>query len=391
MSWKLLKSTGEVYYLLPTSTCKIGRQGCQILIPDTTVSRHHASIDVSFDRVDEFSPACSTVKLKDVSKFVQTSVNGTLLTQSNRLVTLHTDDVLSFGACTDTFILKWDPYILMVTEESQVESLKQQALNAGVLLSRSPHESAKGIIMRDSLRDFSNHHIMVRAYLDRIIPVKSSILSVLINYPSGSTDLPPVENHAFPIPNPHVDRYHLFQDCSFIVQSESSFSEILRDCGANVITTLKGSVSDVYVIQIDGIEPATEYIIERARVATLQEVFDAVWQGDVGMIARIQPSDIFPKKPDSENTQATSWITKAEEVRVHEKRMKHNLTDENPTPVLRASKKFKKARIIGVVDTKVPLCDWNGSAKLNRSTEQNVSFNRERDEVDAWMRSTISQ
>jgi hypothetical protein len=203
--------------------------------------------------------------------------------------------------------------------------------------------------------------------------------------------MPPVENHAFPIPNPHVDRNHLFQDCSFVVQSEGLFSEILRDCGANVITTLKQSVSDVYVIQSDEIEPAYEFKIERARGVTLQDMFDAVWNGDVGMIARIQPSDIYPKKPDSENTQATSWISKAEEVTVHDKGLKHGSPDENPTPVLRASKKFKKARIIEVVDTKVPLCDWNGSAKLNRSTEQNVSFNRDRDEIDAWMHSTISQ
>jgi hypothetical protein len=181
--------------------------------------------------------------------------------------------------------------------------------------------------MRDGLKDFSDHQIMVRAYLDGIIPVKSSILSVLINYPSGSTDLPPVENHAFPIPNAHVDRNHLFQDCSFVVQSEGSFSEILRDCGANVITTLKQSVSDVYVIQSDEIEPAYEFKIERARGVTLQDMFDAVWNGDVGMIARIQPSDIYPKKPDSENTQATSWISKAEEVTVHDKGLKHGSPD----------------------------------------------------------------
>ena len=391
MSWKLVKSTGEVYFLLPTSTCRVGRQGCQVLIPDTTVSRHHASIEVSFDRVDDFSPACSSVTLKDVSKFVQTSVNGALLSQSNRLVTLMPDDVLSFGACPDTFALRWDPYILMVTEASQIELLKHQALNCGLVLTDSSHPSAKGIIVPDGFKDFSSNQKLIRVYLDGIPLLKSTIVSVLTNHPSGSMDLPSIETHAFPVPNSHVDRKHLFQDCSFLVRSGSVIAGILLECGASVLTTLKRAISDVYVMQDDGDELGYKFKIQRARIVIEVDVLDAVWAGDVGKLARIQPIDIYPKKSDSENTQPSSWISKAEEVHGLQKSDTKPLNDNKYQQPGQSSKKFKKARVMEVADTKVTLCDWNGTTKLNRSTDQNVSFNRDRDDIDAWMRSTNSQ
>ena len=96
------------YYLLPTSVCRVGRHGCQILISDTTVSRHHADLTVC----DHY------VILKDVSRFAQTCVNGNLLSSENRERKCINGDVFVFGGnMQDTFTLEWVPICVFTAWE----------------------------------------------------------------------------------------------------------------------------------------------------------------------------------------------------------------------------------------------------------------------------------
>jgi hypothetical protein len=75
---------------------------------------------------------CAVI-LKDVSKFVQSSVNDTLLTTSSREMRLRDGDVLKFGAATETFTLVFDPINIGTSSSADFTELVPPGRRCGVV------------------------------------------------------------------------------------------------------------------------------------------------------------------------------------------------------------------------------------------------------------------
>ena len=107
MSWYLKRQDEEcdsVLYLVQGSVCRVGRSACELIIPDPTVSRHHADLQVT----DE-----GRVRLTDRSKFCQTMLNGRMLKSDKRSIDLRANDFISFGSCPREFTLVWKPIVVL--------------------------------------------------------------------------------------------------------------------------------------------------------------------------------------------------------------------------------------------------------------------------------------
>jgi hypothetical protein len=110
---------------------------------DTTVSRHHADLSVmvstfaySQDRIN------STLVLKDVSKFVQTTLNGKLLTCKQREVALNPGDVVQFGACPDTFSVEYRNFVACFSDFGNRPEYQSLAFRTGLPVSNSIIDSS---------------------------------------------------------------------------------------------------------------------------------------------------------------------------------------------------------------------------------------------------------
>lgn len=107
MSWYLARQDEEghpVLYLVQGSVCRVGRSSCELVIPDATVSRHHADIEVTEE---------NKVRLTDRSKFCQTMLNGRMLKAEKRTVDMRANDFMSFGSCSREYKLVWKPIVLL--------------------------------------------------------------------------------------------------------------------------------------------------------------------------------------------------------------------------------------------------------------------------------------
>ena len=151
--WTIKRSNEDSpYYILPTSTCRVGRQGCQIivqgtriglishcpLLSDTTVSRHHADLSVIVKTCSyNDSTLNTTLKLKDVSKFVQTTVNGRLLSSNEREVSLNPGDVILFGACRDSFTVNYRRIVSYVEDLEEKPEIQSLAFRTGIPITES--------------------------------------------------------------------------------------------------------------------------------------------------------------------------------------------------------------------------------------------------------------
>ena len=376
MSWKVRRNNDSiVWYLLPTSTCKIGRQGCQIVVPDTTVSRHHANIDVSPSGV---------LTLSDVSKFVQTSVNGTLLTPTNRTVVLKHCDVLNFGAATDSFTVEYDPFILV---SASLESDTDHS--SGVVFQSSLTTLAKGLLV-DELIDHSSD-IVLDALLSGIPLVSPSFLSAMLRCPSGSTSLPSVADHRAPFPRPEVSRQTLFRNMQFFI-TEGGIRDKVRAAGGVVITSVESPMGDLFIVNDANSQPVFDFKIERAKFVSSELIRKAILDGSVLGLERTQSEDIQPRRPEVSTT-GTGWIST---------QTKSENWNPNPcrtnTEVARvgeyeagSGKKFKKSRIAVNESIVVPLQDWRIGSSLQPRVSGNLILNRQADELDEWMRRTNSQ
>jgi pSer/pThr/pTyr-binding forkhead associated (FHA) protein len=377
MSWKLRRDGGDnsaVYYLIPTSTCKVGRQGCQIIISDTTVSRHHADIDIDSD----------TVKLRDVSKFVQTAVNGKLLSPSDRVVNLRDKDVLTFGACTDIFTLENDPFVLV----SLVPDSDILASKSGIVLTSQLGSNVKGLVVRDDSIDHMNP-IVIEALLQGIPLINMSFLTAMSHCPSGSTQLPSIEDHRASIPKPGISRSKLFQTMTFVLFGDvsSSVRRLVSLAGGFILDNLDGPLADVYIINDSNSQPVFEFKMMRVRTVGSDLLRRAIWEGSASSLECTVHEDIQPRRADV-NTAGTGWISTQTRSENCIPSSAHYVTEAaSQVP----NKKFKKAHILRSDDTFVPLQDWKDSSALRPSNFQNVILRKPEDEIDDWMRSTNSQ
>jgi hypothetical protein len=377
MSWKLQRSTGDTYWLLPTSVCKVGRQGCQILIQDTTVSRHHADIEVKD----------GSVILKDVSKFVQTSVNGNLLTSSNRSVTLQHNDVLTFGACPDKFEVKYDPFNVCVESPEIANKLKSR--NCGILFASELVPGTKALIISGKVP--SDLQMAVRAMLLGVPLVQELIVSDFENHPSGSSNLPALESHAFPIPKPNVKRHSLFKSKTFVVTHKTpAVINIIKGCGGVVVTNVSEPLSDAFVVSQDLTQPCDfDHTLTDARVVDKEQILESVWRGELNQLDAITPFDISVKIPEVSSFASQSWTTNESPVFPQQEppaaSVQYAKQQSQPTV---NTKKFKKARVLQSSNERVTLQSWGGSSKLlPNPAGSNLVFNREKDDLEAWMKS----
>ena len=214
MSWRLTRDGEPPYYLLPTSVCRVGRQGCQVLISDTTVSRHHADFTVT--------DVCT---VKDVSKFVQTFVNKEPLTREERI--LKNGDVLTFGASDIKFVLTWDPIVLFSNTLSGSDS-------SGVVLVKDISKSVSGyLIDSDYLSQQSVSLVTAIAFGTPL--VDSNYLHALAKTESGVRELPDMALFTHQVPT----RKSLFSDIH-VLSSDIALKQLVVACGGSWSTSYVG-------------------------------------------------------------------------------------------------------------------------------------------------------
>jgi hypothetical protein len=388
MSWVITSSGGGgkvEYYLLPTSVCRVGRQGCRILIPDTTVSRHHADLETTKNGV----------VLKDVSKFVQTAVNGKLLTTENRVVVLKDKDVVTFGAFPESFVVEYRPFLLACVSSDSLGEFKNQAESCGVQLTSDVTDpSVKGLIVQGNI-EHTNDRI-IKALLKGIPLVTQSFLVAMSHCHSGCTALPVIQDNLSPIPNPHVKRQTLFRHKQFLLfGSFSDFdSGIIKLAGGEVIDSVTRSLNDIYIINESNTQPMFDHAISKARLCSLDMVRRAVVEGNLHALEKVPTEDIQPRKPEISAT-GTGWIstqTKADHACFETSQWKSKVAVDTVEDSSQPIKKFKKSRIVDTADVVVPLRDWGNSTSLRHTREGNVTLKKPRgDDLDEWMNSTISQ
>jgi hypothetical protein len=381
MSWKLRRSSGEVYWLLPTSTCKVGRQGCQILIPDTTVSRHHANIDVSTE---------NKVVIKDVSKFVQTAVNGRLLTPDERTVVLLDQDVLTFGAYPDTFHLEFDPFVLACLSEGDIERFGNEAVQAGVSLSLQMGSKTRGLIVEDK-PEAENHTILKAMCLD--IPIIGrSFLTDMMHRHSGCESLPSLEDHRIPVPCQDAKRRSLFRGKTFVVLGRlHPIQEIISLAGGILLEGVDSVMRDLFIVNDANSQPLFDFKLESARIISNQHIIRCVWLGSLSPLDTCIPEDIIPVRKTSSQGQ-TGWIST--QCFTDEKRSPADAPLQEILPNIPNSgpaKRFKKARIANYDKTLIPVSNWSSTSGLRSAGATNIPLATTRDEFDDWANSTNSQ
>ncbi len=74
----------------------------------------------------------TSLQLKDVSKFAQTSVNGSLLNTGQREVSLNPGDVIQFGACRDSFTVHYKKIVAYIADLNDRPELQSLAFRTGI-------------------------------------------------------------------------------------------------------------------------------------------------------------------------------------------------------------------------------------------------------------------
>lgn len=395
MSWKLTRSSGEIYFLLPTCTCKIGRQGCQIVISDPTVSRHHANIDVA----PNFPPSATdnpSITLKDVSKFVQTSVNGNLLSNSNRIVALHHGDSLVFGASSDTFSVVFDPLVLMTQEQSVEATVVQSISAAGASVSEVWERNSVGLLVGRGQPETSVP--VLRALCAGIPLLSSGYIDALKNCQSGTTALPDPNDFPLATPSNEIARSSLFAGSRFILLADISADEfgiLIQEAGGEIVE-LSHPIGDIYIVLDSLSQPRFDIRIERARCVSPAIVMNAIWVGRMDDMLRITEENLGPTIAVgiAQPLAGTGWISTKS---ITPSRLCDNVTPSTTQSTgSRGSaaanvKRFKKARVASEDQEFVPLQEWANSTILKRRNANDVVLKTVSDGMDDWLNSYDSQ
>lgn len=370
MSWKLVSKSGETYYLLPTSVCRIGRQGCQILVQDATVSRHHADVTVS----------SNTVTIRDVSKFVQTQVNGNLLTVHRREQQLNPGDVVTFGSCPETFTLVHEPVVVVAADERFITS--ETAF--GVIVDREWSSNASAVVCDIPA---PSNDIVLRALLDRKPILTSQYLKAISNTQSGSRSLPSISDYSVKVPNGAVDRATLLAGWRFHIIGDQHFSHIIGLAGGSLIQELKKPEYDLVVVSHDTQSQMLFNVrIMDARIISPELVLRAVFNASVDEIRKSPQTTLGPLETERTASSFTQsgWISTS----------KTDISCPFKTDMRESSvptKRFKKARISVHEDDVVPLQTWTGNVLAKRKNENDIVLKTARNDIDDWLDSYNSQ
>ncbi len=107
------------------------------------MSRHHADLNVIVSTCSYSAGRInSSLVMKDVSKFAQTTVNGHLLSSKQREVTLKPGDVVQFGACPDTFSIDYRNLVACVYDFENRPEYQALAFRTGTPISETIENSA---------------------------------------------------------------------------------------------------------------------------------------------------------------------------------------------------------------------------------------------------------
>jgi hypothetical protein len=381
MSWKLLRSSGESYYLLPTSVCRIGRQGCQIIIADTTVSRHHADIIIApIEAVSPQPAPQSGVKLKDVSKFVQTTVNGNLLTPSEREITIQNGDEIVFGASQDKFILKWDPIILRLSKSLCNHNVIESAKNAGLVLLQDVFDSSVPLVAPVAS---SSDECVLYTIADGGKIVKPEYVSTFLQVQSGVQTLPDSSEYALLYPHQQLTRRRLFEGHKFLVLSDeksTSIERLIKYVGGHVLDHRSTAV-DGFVV---GSGESQQTSILNARHISSHSLTQAVYNASIDSLLTVK---ICVTKPSRFNTisepSASQWIGNNSTTAVHQKRDSEIAIRSETFTIGRKS--FKKARIASEVHEPAPLSSWNGERQEAKAKGGKLLVKFIEADMDSWL------
>ena len=381
MSWRLLPSndSDKPYFLLPTSVCRVGRQGCQITIPDTTVSRHHADILVT-----------TQVRIRDVSKFVQTAVNGILLSQDAREVAVHHGDVLTFGASPDTFTLQWEPIVVRST--LPMEEVADIARSVGVLVQTDASEKCAGLIVGEL---DPNSLDVVRAICNGVPIISLKFLQALQNVQSGSRELPTITEYAFPIPQACMSRNALFADCDFFL---SPFLELVREvivaCGGRILKDCSKATHGLFVMCEKEGANSLQLNCSQARLVSWEAVAKDIFEARLEILESIPVTKFQAQLTDGRKggiQEKSLWI----ETRSYASRDSENIPTAQMGPITASHpvKRFRKATPPVTELNPVRLEPWTGTVITNKSQNSDsvVLRNSCNDGLDAWINSCNSQ
>ena len=361
------------------------------------MSRHHADITVlPTPPSPTRAGAPSRVRIKDVSKFVQTSVNGALLTPAQRELELNDGDILTFGACTETFRLTWDPVRIIVAQSSISHEIKMLAISCDVELVPELCERCTWAIISHLTRD---DDLLLQCIMAGKRLLSPEFLKATSLCQSGSAAVPRPEDYAVHPSNASVVRSRMFAHLRFILTPGTAdvVESLVRNGGGRILANVTRTVSDVIVVHDSYSQPTFDYRVELAKLITSDQVRDAVLNGSLTAIETSLALDLGPtvSQSTSRDFRATGWIG-ANQVdpaapagrreRPTEVAGPHDAHERVP-----ARKAFKKAKLASSGDAVVPLQPWSGNARTSQRSSSDLLLKKAEDGMDAWLYSYNSQ
>lgn len=389
MSWKILRSSGECYYLLPTSVCKVGRQGCEVIIADTTVSRHHADISVNAVSISLAHPTPqSVIRLRDVSKYVQTTVNGTLLTASQREITLQDGDQLLFGACPDVFSLKWDPIVFRLSRLLSDPVIAESARDAGIVLLCDSIDVSIPLLIDELYLDDEDSLLNIA---DGGIFVKPEYISIILQIRSGVPSIPTLSEYELQYPCYKQSRRTLLEGHKFVTQASlnsSSAERLVRYTGGIVVQASREKViKTAFVI---GDKSGENLNIANTRYVLTSDIAKAIFDGSTQVLLEKQiiVSSAIEGKP-TRGIRESEWIN-VSNLRKDEAKVYDTIRVSSSTPLV-SVKNFKKSRIATDPSESIPLKSWNTEKSVETSRNRIKLVNYLESDMDSWLDSYNSQ
>ena len=369
--------------------CRVGRQGCQIIIADTTVSRHHADVTVNVAMINIPHPAPqSMLKLKDVSKFVQTTINGKLLTVSHRECSLEDGDQIIFGACTDKFTVRWEPIVFRLSRSLDETNLAITAQNAGVVLLRQSSDASIPLLTRELC---ASQEDVLFTVADGGILIHPDYVSTILQLQSGVQSFPTPSEYEINYPLPRKPRRCLLDGYNFVIntgENSVSIERLIRYIGGHVMDlSRKMLIQDALVIgdrlaDINQIRHARPVNVSALRQAVLDGSIIELLSREIIVSSPIQfQKDIKTCKSDWIETRATS-----EKVSIESSK-----PDASSGPVFASKKGFKKSRIASDLVGSVPLNPWNGQASKTKNGLGSKLVKFIESDMDSWLDSCNSQ
>ncbi|KAL6063971.1 NIPLB protein (Fragment), variant 3 [Balamuthia mandrillaris] len=255
-------------YWLPVGSFTIGRQGCNILVNDRSVSRQHAVLTVKHYKENLNDPSQPPqIFLLDKSKF-GTSVNGVKVEQPQKkdstttTIQLNNGDTLRFGICPSIFQLSyqptvfyWEPQCSRLTQEQKLQVMNSiRALGAHV--NGKPEGSTHSLMIE--VEGPSNQVILSRvAGLPFVSP---AWLEAILKRATIQTPPPPVQHYQpqweeSPLSQSTTIPTDLLRGTTVVFFSRSQFMDLKK-----VILALSGTAIENYDLKEAGLRKLFEQL-----------------------------------------------------------------------------------------------------------------------------------